>query len=79
MFVDELRTSDRKGWPLGAEASGTSDEHSYDRRTNKRKILGAREYINYEGFPRGNIASHDTIKLSTGVRVNWFLVVWQKA
>jgi hypothetical protein len=46
-----------------------------DRRTNTRKIEGARHYIEYnvDRFTRGQIGAHGTVGLRDGTQVEWFL------
>jgi len=63
IFVDGVKTDDRDGWPRTI----------HDRRKYRRKILGARSYIQYEGGSLGKLADQGIVDLKSGVRVRWFL------
>ena len=74
--VDELRTSERNHWPRSdEEAYGPQAKRGIDRRTNTRAILGANYYITYPEpkFKTGKCAASDTVILSDGAKVDWFL------
>jgi hypothetical protein len=76
VFVDELRTTDRDLWPSSeAVAHGPIAKDGRDRRTNMRRIEGARYYITYPE-PRPNIGSlgaQGTVELRDGTEIDWFL------
>ena len=77
LFVDELRSNDRAFWPPNQEiAHGIPEKSGRDRRTNTRRIEGARFYIKYpvEKFSaHGKLGAHGTVPLRDGTFVDWFL------
>jgi hypothetical protein len=76
LYVDELRTNDRGQWPTSETlAHGTQPKAGIDRRTNKRRIMGARYFIEYPNpaYKLGKRDAHGTVALSDGTEVEWFL------
>jgi len=73
VYVDELRTQDRRIWPTSEREAHTAKEGGADRRTNKRQIRGARYFVEYEGFNDGAIAHTGTVELTDGTSVDWYL------
>jgi hypothetical protein len=76
VFVDELRTTDRADWPSSeAVAHGPIAKDGKDRRTNMRRIEGARYYIEYpEVRPNiGSLRAHGTVGLFDGTEIDWYL------
>lgn len=76
VYVDELRSNDRSKWPTSEdEAHRTAARRGPDRRTNTRRIRGARHHIEYPvaRFSGGGLAAHDTVELQDGTVVEWFL------
>ncbi len=74
--VDELRTQERGNWPrTEVEAHGRQSKAGPDRRTNLRRIRGARFYIEYLGssFTAGELAHSATQHLSDGTEIDWYL------
>lgn len=74
--VDELRTSDKANWPRSeGEAHGPPPKHGYDRRTNRRTVMGARYFIEYreKSFKKGKVASSGTVELPNHVKIDWYL------
>jgi hypothetical protein len=76
VYVDELRTQDRKQWPRDlSEAHGRHTGSAPDRRTNLRELRGARFHIEYpvKAFKSGKLAHSGTVPLSEGTEVDWYL------
>lgn len=73
IYVDELRTSDRKSWPASEFEAHTTKGGGADKRTNFRRIRGARYFVNYEGYKDGHLASSGTVTLLDGTEVDWHL------
>jgi len=75
VFVDELRTQDRGDWPRKDTEAHGAHKGGADRRTNTRRIEGAKYYIEYPatGFKGGRLARSGTVQLAGGVAVDWFL------
>lgn len=78
VYVDELRTTERSKWPATeAVAHGPVPKDGADRRTNMRKVEGARFYIEYPvaGFQGGGLEASGSVELRDGCTVDWYL--WQ--
>lgn len=76
VFVDELRTQDKRLWPASIDQEhGPSAAGEIDRRTNMRRVRGACFYVEYarENFTAGRLDSSGTVRLSDGTEVDWFL------
>lgn len=75
IYVDELRTQERSHWPpTEAIGHGPQVAHGPDRRTNHRRIRGARHYIEYQAdFEGGELAAHGTRHLKDGTEIDWYL------
>ena len=73
--VDELRVQDRGQWPRSETVAHSPSGDGPDRRTNTRRIEGARQYIEYPvaSFKAGKLAASDTETLSDGTKVHWYL------
>lgn len=71
--VDELRTGDKGTWPVSEEMAHVSG--GADRRTNRRKIEGAKYFIEYPvtTFTKGKLASSGTVEVRDGTDIDWFL------
>ncbi|HEY2479964.1 MAG TPA: hypothetical protein VGI17_14715 [Solirubrobacterales bacterium] len=71
--VDELRQSDPKTWPVSEEMAHVSG--GGDRRTNRRRIEGAKFYIEYpkKEFKRGRLGASGSKELADGTFVDWYL------
>jgi len=71
--VDELRQSDPKTWPVSEDMAHVSG--GGDRRTNRRKIEGAKFYIEYpkKEFKRGRLIASSSKELADGTFVDWYL------
>jgi hypothetical protein len=72
--VDELRGRDKSGWPRN-EAEAHGPPSTPDRRTNTRKIEGARHFIEYPArtFTKGRLGQKGKVTLPDGTVVEWFL------
>lgn len=69
--VEELRHNESAEWPkTRKEASGHAG-----RRTHRRKIEGAKHFIEYPvpQFKKGQLAAHGTVEIGHGASVEWFL------
>lgn len=69
--VEELRHNDPAEWPKSrAEASGHAG-----RRTHRRKIEGAKYFIEYPPkiFKKGQLKSRGTVDIGHGTHIDWFL------
>jgi hypothetical protein len=74
IHVDELRVSDRSQWPrFEHEAHGPQPKGGQDRRTNRRRIMGAQYYIEYTSTRGGKLAASGVSPISDGTKVNWYL------
>jgi hypothetical protein len=76
VFVDELRTGERAGWPPNETiAHGQPPKVGKDRRTNLRSILGAQYYIQYpiERPLIGRLEADGCVSLKDGTEVFWYL------
>jgi hypothetical protein len=76
LYVDELRTSDRAQWPSSeAVAHGPEPKAGPDRRTNTRRILGAKYFIEYPrvDYKLGKLEAKGSETLADGTEVEWFL------
>lgn len=75
IYVDELRIQDRNAWPASEREAHTTRAGGADRRTNTRRIRGARHFVEYEasGFTGGALESRGTLTLSDGTEADWFL------
>lgn len=74
VYVDELRTADRSQWPrFEQDAHGPEPKAGPDRRTNRRRIMGAKHYIEYTSGSGGKLAASGDVRLTDGTVVNWFL------
>lgn len=73
LAVEELRSNDPKQWPDSAAMAHHTG--GPDRRTNLRTIEGAKHYIEYQvpSFTKGHLKAADTMDLSDGTVVEWFL------
>jgi hypothetical protein len=71
--VDELRVSDRGQWPISKEMAHVSG--GANRRTNRRRIEGAKYYIEYpmSSFTKGKLAASGTVPVGEGTEVDWYL------
>jgi hypothetical protein len=71
--VDELRSADPKTWPVSEEMA--HETGGADRRTNRRKIEGAKYYIEYPvaSFRKGKLESSGTVEVSDHTKIDWFL------
>lgn len=78
VYVDELRTNAREGWPeseMIAHSSASKSGQEQDRRTNTRRIEGAKHFIQYGSsrFAAGRLAHSDVVALADGTRIEWYL------
>ncbi|MEX0801530.1 MAG: hypothetical protein WD379_09975 [Dehalococcoidia bacterium] len=76
VYIDELRTNDRGQWPDSESvAHGPQPKQGPDRRTNLRKIEGAKFYIEYPtaSFKSGKLKASGTVGLHDGTEVDWYL------
>jgi hypothetical protein len=77
VYVDELRSADRAGWPPSEEIGHGSgpQEGGRDQRMNMRKIEGARHYIEYPTvrLPNRKLGARGTVPLRDGTEIDWFL------
>jgi hypothetical protein len=76
LYVDELRTNERKQWPPSETiAHGPVLQAAADRRTNTRRILGAMYFIEYAraSYKPGKLQAKGTAMLTDGTQVLWFL------
>ncbi len=74
--VDELRNNDRKGWPKSQEeAHGGEQGRISDIRTNRRSIMGAKHYVEYnvESFTKGKLAASGIVMLHDHTKAHWYL------
>lgn len=71
--VDELRSTERGQWPISEEMAHVSG--GANRRTNRRKIEGAKFYIEYtmSSFTKGKLAHSGTVPVGDGTEVDWYL------
>lgn len=71
--VDELRSSDPATWPVNEEMAHVSG--GGNRRTNRRKIEGAKYYIEYpkKDFKRGRLTASGSKSVGDGTFVDWYL------
>lgn len=77
--VDELRSGDKSKWPPNEEvAHGSIAKTGVDRRTNNRRIEGARHYVEYSNprFEKGELGASGTVKLSDRTEIDWYL--WER-
>jgi hypothetical protein len=80
VYVEEFRVNERADWPRNfEEARGGQPATGPDRRTNRRRILGAKHYVVYPGPGRGSvsgeIAASGAVSLADGTEAEWYL--WQ--
>jgi hypothetical protein len=76
VYVDELRNTDREQWPSNErEARTQASQGEPDRRTNNRRIRGARHFIEYPvpAYRGGQLDSSGDLSLSDGTTISWFL------
>ena len=75
VYVDEVRTAERSGWPANELIAHGPPKPGHDRRTNMRQIMGAKYYIEYavERFKDGELGPHGEIILSDRTVVHWYL------
>jgi hypothetical protein len=75
VHVDEVRTSDRTGWPPSEKVAHgpIPPRGAVDRRTNRRGIRGARHYIHYPDAKGGRLAVAGTVQLRDKTEVDWYL------
>lgn len=76
VFVDELRTSDRGQWPPSEQvAHGPQAKAGPDLRTNRRRILGARYFIEYPraDYKPGKLAACGEVTLADKTEIRWYL------
>jgi hypothetical protein len=76
VYVDELRTQERAQWPRSEdEAHGAEPLSGPDRRTNLRRIRGARFYIRYPSktFKKGKLAASGLETMEDGTEIDWYL------
>jgi hypothetical protein len=73
--VDELRSNDRKRWPIDREMALQSSSGGSDRRINHRAINGAKYFITYprSNFTTGKLGASGEVSLSDGTVVEWYL------
>ena len=71
--VDELRSEDPKTWPVSEEMAHVTG--GADRRTNRRKIEGAKYYVEYPvaSFKKGKLEASGTVEVSDHTKIDWFL------
>jgi hypothetical protein len=71
--VDELRTADKRAWPVSEEMAHVTG--GADRRTNRRRIEGAKYYIEYPvtTFNKGKLAASGTVAVRDRTDIDWFL------
>lgn len=75
LIVDELRTQDKGTWPRSEEEAHGAAISGPDRRTNARRIEGARYFIEYsaKSFRKGKLAHSGTAALTDGTKIDWYL------
>jgi hypothetical protein len=76
LTVDELRSTDPGQWPTSeAVAHGPQPASGPDRRTNRRRVLGAKYFIEYPNpnYKLGKLAASGTEKLADGTEIDWYL------
>lgn len=76
LYVDELRTNNRGEWPPNVEIGhGTQPATGPDRRTNRRRLMGAKWFIEYpsKAYKLGSLDASNVQTLSDGTKVRWFL------
>ena len=75
VHVEELRVQERADWPRSEEeAHGPQNDFGPDRRTNRRRILGAKHHIEYDRpNAKGELAGAGVLTLEDRTRVHWFL------
>lgn len=75
VYVEELRVHDRADWPRSEEeAHGAQAALGPDRRTNKRRILGAKHYIEYpRPYEKGSLKASGVLPFTDGTHALWFL------
>jgi hypothetical protein len=71
--VDELRSEKPEQWPRSEEMAHVSG--GADRRTNRRKIEGAKYYIEYpvSSFAKGGLDATGTVEVGDGTEIDWYL------
>ena len=80
VYVDEFRTIDRSQWPRSAKVGhGSQPKLGPDRRTNLRRLEGARYYIENpsESFKSGAHKQFGTVGTRDGTEIDW--VLWEGA
>jgi len=75
VYVEELRVHERGEWPRSEEeAHGSQAVVGPDRRTNRRRVQGAKHYIVYtRPGSRGALESHGDVGLPDGTTAHWYL------
>ncbi len=76
LTVDELRSTDPAQWPTSeAVAHGPQPTSGPDRRTNRRRVLGAKYFIEYPNpsYKLGKLAASGTERLEDGTDIDWYL------
>jgi hypothetical protein len=76
LSVDELRSTEPAQWPSSeAVGHGPQPAGGPDRRTNRRRVLGAKYFIEYPNvnYRRGGLAASGTERLSSGTEIDWYL------
>jgi len=76
VYIDELRTTDRGLWPPSEDtAHGPQAKAGPDLRTNRRRLLGAKWFIEYprSEYKPGKLGDKGKAKLRDGTEIEWFL------
>jgi hypothetical protein len=73
IFIEELRSSDRRSWPGSLSEAHSSTPARTESRTNKRTIMGAAHYIKYTGFLKGALTNSGEVVLKDSTKIHWFL------
>lgn len=74
--VDELRHQDKSNWPADKKMAFTIPAGGQlDRRINRRKILGAKYFVNYPrpDITDGKLAASGTVHLKDFTEIDWYL------
>jgi len=76
--VQELRSQKRKDWPrslVEASSGAPPAPGKVDRRWNRRRIRGARYYVEYDNASSatGGLAHRGTEVLADGTQIDWYL------
>ncbi len=76
VYVDELRNADKSLWPISNKmAHDWTKNARHERRTNTRRIEGAKYFVDYQSERQGigKVGAKGTVGLKDGTNVDWYL------